>query len=389
MSGILSVIDGESLLSLDIEPPQFIVAGLIPIGIHLLAGSPKIGKSWLSLWLCHQVSTGEKVWEFVTRKCGALYISLEDNLDRLYLRLSLITDKGSKDMLFSTSSNSLSMGLIEQLDAFMKSYPDTGLIVIDTFQRIRDGESDSTYANDYKEIGKFKILADKYRIAIMLVHHLRKAPDSDPFNMVSGSTGIIGAVDSVYVLEKQKRDENTAVLHVTGRDIEDMQIKLEFERDPPVWKFAGYGGDTDVSEDIIIKTLCAFMKEHDVFSGTASELITVLRDINAVTEHSGITANNITRRIKQQSLTLEKSHNIKVSFTRTNTARLITMQKVTGDSKITGGVPSPILSDSNLDCEVSYKLPSPVTNNANTAQIKGFTSDSSINDREADCCEEN
>ena len=230
------VIDGESLLALDVEPPRFIVAKLIPTGLHLLAGSPKIGKSWLALWLCHQVSTGQKVWEFDTQKCGTLYISLEDTRDRLHLRLSRIAEHGSKDTRFTTNAGNLTGNLLTQIESFMKDYPDTGLIIIDTFQRIRDIEAESTYANDYREIAKIKAIADKYRIAILLVHHLRKAPDSDPFNMVSGSTGLIGAVDSIYVLEKAKRIENAAVLHVTGRDIEDMQIKLEFDREPPVWR---------------------------------------------------------------------------------------------------------------------------------------------------------
>ena len=78
MSERLSVIDGASLLALDIEPPRFIVAKFIPAGLHILAGSPKIGKSWLALWLCHQVSVGGKVWEFDTQTCGTVYISLED-----------------------------------------------------------------------------------------------------------------------------------------------------------------------------------------------------------------------------------------------------------------------------------------------------------------------
>ena len=189
----LSVIDGASLLALDVDPPRFIVARFLPVGLHLLAGSPKIGKSWMALWFCNQVSTGEKIWEFDTQKCGTLYISLEDTLDRLHLRLSRIADSGSKDTLFATNAGNLATGLIEQLEGFIKVYPDTGLIVIDTFQRIRDCESESTYANDYREIVKIKALADRHKIAVLLIHHLRKAPDSDPFNMVSGSTGIIGA----------------------------------------------------------------------------------------------------------------------------------------------------------------------------------------------------
>jgi hypothetical protein len=252
---------------------------------------------------------------------------------------------------------------LEQLESFVKAYPDTGLIVIDTFQRIRDGESESTYANDYREIVKIKGLADKHKIAVLLIHHLRKAQDSDPFNMVSGSTGIIGAVDSIYVLEKQKRIENAAVLHVTGRDIEDMQIKLEFDCDPPVWRFTGYGSKNQKGVDPIISVLCDFMADKDEFTGTASELHASIftSDSKADSKETGITVGNLSRRIKENLLTIEKSRNIKVSFERKNTARLITLSKVTSDGDFTGGLLSQAERDSNADTVVSHKMPSPVT----------------------------
>ena len=387
MSEKLSVIDGASLLALDVEPPRFIVAKFIPVGLHLLAGSPKIGKSWLALWLCHQVSVGGKVWEFDTQKCGTLYISLEDTLDRLHLRLSRITEHGSKDILFATTADNLTTGLIEQLEVFAKEYPDTGLIVIDTFQRIRDSETESTYANDYREVVKVKAIADKFKIAVLLIHHLRKAPDSDPFNMVSGTTGIIGAVDSVYVLEKQKRIENAAILHVTGRDIEDMQIKLEFDRDPPIWRFTGYGNKTASVADPIVTALCAFMSERAEFTGTASELCAAFNDSKIINDDSGITANNLTRQIKEHQLTLEKSHKIKVLFKRTEAARLIMLTRMTDDSVFTGTVLSLENNDGNADMGASRKLPSSVIEDGQTPPNQGFSNDSE-NDR-GDAFEEN
>jgi hypothetical protein len=83
----LSVIDGKSLLALECEPPKFVVERLLPTGLSVLAGSPKVGKSWLSLWLCQQVSHGEPVWEFETCKSTVLYLALEDTVDRLHFRL--------------------------------------------------------------------------------------------------------------------------------------------------------------------------------------------------------------------------------------------------------------------------------------------------------------
>ena len=53
-----------------------------------LTGAPKVGKSWLVLWLANQVSKGEPVWGLKTEKCGVLYISLEDTFQRMQQRLS-------------------------------------------------------------------------------------------------------------------------------------------------------------------------------------------------------------------------------------------------------------------------------------------------------------
>ena len=319
----LSVVDGKSLLSMEVEPLKFIISRFMPTGLHMLAGSPKVGKSWLALWLCHQVSTGAPVWAFETLQCGALYISLEDTLDRLHFRLSRITDNGSEQSYFAVTADNLSGQFVAQLEAFMRDYPDTGLIVIDTFQRIRDCTVEKNgYANDYAEIEKIKGVADRHRIAVLLVHHLRKMPDSDPFNMVSGSTGIIGAVDSLYVLEKESRTDSKARLHVTGRDIEDMQILLEFDRDTSVWRFLSFLNAVEKKEDQLCAALIAFLTAHGAFTGTATELLARLREYGDALD---IAPNALSRALNDQALTLAKKHGISVSSDRRKGARLINL----------------------------------------------------------------
>lgn len=121
--------------------------------------------------------------------------------------------------------------LENQIEDFLKTYPDTVLIVIDTLQRIRKVSADANpYASDYRDIGIFKQLADKHRIAILLIHHLRKMNDDDPMNMISGTTGISGATDSNFVLKKDKRSGNDATLYCVGRDIEYRELQLEFDK---------------------------------------------------------------------------------------------------------------------------------------------------------------
>ena len=64
-----------------------------------------------------------------------------------------------------------------------------------------------------------KALAEQLGITIVLIHHLCKAADSDPFNMISGSTGLNGCVDGLLVLLKNKPYKRTEIgcVHRTER----------------------------------------------------------------------------------------------------------------------------------------------------------------------------
>ena len=83
MSTKLITVTGEELMNKDLPPTRMVVHRLIPQGLHILAGAPKTGKSWLTLWLCLQVAKGEPVWELPTERGTVLYLCLEDSLRRI------------------------------------------------------------------------------------------------------------------------------------------------------------------------------------------------------------------------------------------------------------------------------------------------------------------
>jgi len=214
-------IDGETLMSMPLAPIKYVVDSILPQGLHILAGSPKIGKSWMALWLCLSVAKGEMIWNFPVHQGTVLYLGLEDSMARLQSRLFDIMDDAPSNLHFATMSNSIADGLETQIENFIRERSDTNLIVIDTLQRIRTATNEANpYASDYRDIGILKSIADKHKIAILLVHHLRKMNDDDPMNMISGTTGITAAVDSSFVLKKDRRSDDKAVLYCTGRDIE-------------------------------------------------------------------------------------------------------------------------------------------------------------------------
>ena len=245
----------------------------------MLAGSPKIGKSWLALWICLQVAKGENVWGFETLKSEVLYLCLEDSFARIQSRLFEITDEAPPTLHFAIMSDAIGHGLEHQIENFITEHTSTGLIVIDTLQKVRKTVSANVnpYAADYDDINALKQIADHHHLAILLVHHLRKTGDADPLNMISGTSGIAGGADTNFVLQKDKRTEHTATLICTGRDIEGRELFLEFNKESFVWELL----EPIEMEQLIIPDeiflLCDFVKSVGGFTGTATELAAVLK----------------------------------------------------------------------------------------------------------------
>ena len=209
----------------------------------------------------------------------------------------------------------------------MKEHPQTRLIVIDTLQRIRTAGNDANpYASDYRDIGVLKALADKHRIAILLVHHLRKMNDDDPMNMISGTTGLSGATDSNFVLRKSKRRENTATLYCTGRDIPYRELALEFDGEDHVWKLLSDDCEqTEQPTERILFLLSELLRQQPEISAPAKVLLEKIDP--AGTE--GLTPNSFSHRIRK-SVDALRRNGITVSFRKSNGDRLICLKRVDG-----------------------------------------------------------
>lgn len=273
----LQTIDADTLMSTPLPVTKFIVEGLLPEGLHILAGSPKVGKSWLALWLCFQVSKGDPVWELPTTHGTVLYLCLEDSYTRIQSRLFQITDDAPGTLHFANLSESIGDGLEKQITSFLSEHPDMNLIVIDTLQKIRDIVPDNnSYANDYRDLSSLKHLADKHHIAILLIHHLRKMKDDDPMNMISGTTGLSGATDSNFVLKRKDRNSPHAELHCTGRDIESRVLELCFRKETHTWELAKPIESEKTAADPELIFLSEFLKRLHTFTGTATELSALL-----------------------------------------------------------------------------------------------------------------
>lgn len=268
----LKTVDADTLLSTPLPANQFVVERLLPQGLHILAGASKVGKSWLALWLCLCVAKGEPVWGLTTVRGTVLYLCLEDSLSRIQGRLFQLTENAPAALHFATMAGNIGKGLEEQIEGFLQMYRDTVLVVIDTLQKVRVSNSAANpYANDYQDLSSLKALADRYRVAILAIHHIRKMQDDDPFNRISGTTGISGVADTNLVLLKQGRSSVEATLHCVGRDVEYRELHLKFQNcrwllTEPLEEQK----QEPVSPEVL--RLAEFLKGLESFDGTATEL---------------------------------------------------------------------------------------------------------------------
>src|SRR5699024_6179242 len=132
----LNTIDGAALMSRPLRPPNFVVDSLLAQGLHILAGSPKVGKSWLALWLAVMVAKGELVWNMSTKQGTTLYLCLEDSVLRIQNRLFEITEDAPESVHFCTECRPIGQGLEAQIESFMPEHPGTVLVIIDTLQML-------------------------------------------------------------------------------------------------------------------------------------------------------------------------------------------------------------------------------------------------------------
>ena len=144
--------------------------------------------------------------------------------------------ESTDNLYFSVSAGQLGKGLDEQLARFVAEHPYTKLIIIDTLQKVREvGGDNYSYANDYQIMARLKSFADVPCLCMLLVHHTRKQNADDKFDMISGTSGLLGAADGAFLLQKEKRTGNAATLEVSGRDQQDQKLYLVRNTETLLW----------------------------------------------------------------------------------------------------------------------------------------------------------
>ena len=296
------------------RPP--VIDGLLYAGAYILAGAPKIGKSFLVAQIAYHISTGQKLWEYEVHQGTVLYLALEDDYQRIQSRIFMMYGvEDTPNLHFATAAGKIGNGLDEQLENFMREHPDTKLIIIDTMQKIREvGGEAYSYASDYDIIGRLKQFADKHCICVLTVHHTRKQPAGDSFEMISGTTGLLGCADGSLLMQKKKRTALDATIDVVGRDQQDQILYLKKNPETQIWNLEKTENELHQEPpDPILEAVAAFVS--DEWFGSPTELREPLQvDIqpNTLTKHLNVNAGR-----------LFHEHNIQYENSRTHAGRRI------------------------------------------------------------------
>lgn len=272
-------LSGESMASLcsrDIAPPCYVVPGMIPNGITILASPPKFGKSWMCLDLAISVATGTEFMGQETRKNGVIYLALEDGDYRLKERsLKVAGDRAlAENLLLVKDAPLLAEGLLPMLKALMAEFTGSvGMVIIDTLQKIRGtaGKTEGVYGYDYRELGQLHKFALDNNIAVVLVHHLNKGGDDGDFvSRLNGSTGISGAADAIITLSRAKRRDKETRMSITGRDVKEHELVIEMDWARYRWFVLGEADEVEDKRDEIefyndplVKTILYHIEEAE------------------------------------------------------------------------------------------------------------------------------
>ncbi|OJF75881.1 MAG: hypothetical protein BKP49_10510 [Treponema sp. CETP13] len=234
------IVTGANTIMNTKYPPQyFIVENLIPAnGLILFAGPPKIGKSWLVLQLLLNISGGKDMFlgHKVMEYGSCLYLSLEDSASRIKSRIiKQGNEPGDNNLMFAFEWRKNEQGVAD-INNFLSEHGDVKVVCIDTKGKFSEGRGEEGFQNDYTWMSALKSVADKKKIAIILITHLRKRkPDEDMYEAIAGTVANMAAADTTIML-KRARNQNKGTLYLTSRDFPETEEDIFFDQNNCTWK---------------------------------------------------------------------------------------------------------------------------------------------------------
>lgn len=234
-------LSARELMKMHFPPKREIIKGIIPAGCIILVGAPKVGKSWFVLQAATAVASGSDFLGAPTEQGDVLYLALEDGFARLQSRLMMqaagCIDEIPDGFDLQTEIPLADKGGLAAIEEWLQEHPKASMVIVDVLKMFRATRSAKTnpYDQDYADIRPLTALANKYKVAIVVVHHTNKGSANaiDPFDRVSGTGGISGAADGTLILAPD--EAGTIGLYGRGRDFMEFDKAIQLQPETCTW----------------------------------------------------------------------------------------------------------------------------------------------------------
>ena len=272
---------------------KWVIEDLIPEGLTILAARPKMGKSFLALYLAACVAKERRVWDkYRTNKSNVLYLAYEDSIQsikyrqtKMFSSLNINSDEYPKNFHICTDYQRLEK---EKLDSHFHELSDQGMqfVIIDTMASgvVYNIGGQSMYFKEYELISALKNSSSKSGINVMLIHHTKKGVPTDSIEAVLGTTGITGAVDTIWVMGK----EGTQVyLDTAGKNVSSERLALTFDKKRFLWNLVGSVDPVIHRLTIERSEILGILKDNENPMKTGEIAIKVNKSVSATSELLG------------------------------------------------------------------------------------------------------
>jgi hypothetical protein len=252
----------EILKAMTFNPVRFLVRNLIPSeGVTLICAKPKVGKSWLVLDLAlastmDRYSLYNTVGDGKPLQGSVLYLALEDSLRRLRSRIDKLLPPSIEEwpstLTLPTEWKRVDQGGLDDIGKWVADERAAGrtvaFVAVDVLKMVRPAtvKGKPAYETDYDALTGLQKLARDLAIAILVVHHTRKADSDDLIDKVSGTFGLSGAADTILVIEKKS---NGWIFDVRGRDVTADELAAEFNKETCRWTILGNAAEVHRSAE--------------------------------------------------------------------------------------------------------------------------------------------
>ena len=255
-------ISAATLMEQNFPEQKWAIPEFVPEGLTILAGRPKVGKSWLALSFCAAIAMGGYAMGKVQVEQGeALFIGLEDNYRRLQDRLyQICEDERPSALQLLLDIPPLDQGGLAMLGDWLDEQNNMRLVVIDTLAKVRPEKlrRSDLYLEDYRFTGLLQEFAMQRNLALLVVHHTRKAEADYRLDELSGTTGISAGADAVLIL---RRTLDGNILYRNGREVVEGEFAVRRDNEAGGWELLGDAKEFAISEQR--KLIVEVLKEAD------------------------------------------------------------------------------------------------------------------------------